>query len=130
MVTPVTVGKAHAGSDGQKAVPAGFVNLFGLERRTNHPVKTRVRGGFCIMHDHPVDRLLYEQITFHGLLIGGGELGDGDKYGTAAVVPRQPLESRLHHGSGARGVKIAHINIKTGKHPHGLFDRGRYVVQL
>ena len=106
------------------------MHLAGFQRGADNAVQTCILGGLGVVHHHLVNGGVNHQIPLHGLLVGGGQLGDGNQQGAAAVGAGQTLQGGGHHGGGTGGVEVADVHIQVAQNCHGLFHRVGNVVEL
>ena len=89
-----------------------------LKRRADNSVESRVTRTKRILHDRIGQRAPNTELAVHSLLIYRGQHSYRNKQRTAAVLTGQSLDRCTHHLAAACGVKIADINIESGKHRH------------
>ena len=106
------------------------MNPLSLQGRTDHAVQAGVFGVLRVGQDHPLHGLPDQQLPLQGLLVGGGQLGDGDQQGPGTVGTSQALQGRPHHFGGAGGVEIADVHVQPREDRHGFFHGVGNVVEL
>ena len=102
----------------------------GLQRGTDHTVQPCRSGVSGIAEHHLLQRGVDQQLPLHALLIGGGQLGDGDEQRAGAVGAGEALQSGGHHGGGTGGVEVDDVHIQRRQGGHGLSHRVGDVVEL